>query len=482
MKDARITLLGCQDRELKEWLQEDPHGHERGAIVLFRRFSRKVEGQASSDRFVAVEVIRMTGDWISGSSPTSLTINMRRLPDIYARCEQEHLELGFVHNHSTDYSKLSVQDYSNEKNILRGLCGCNSDDSFLVSLMLHDGQWAGRIRQGLRADKITEVRHIIVLDDRIHLHGIDSDQHPSELLKRQEAAFGKPFNLMMKSLRVVVAGTGGTGSPAAILLARAGVRELVLIDGDVIEESNLNRVSGFGMDDVGKNKAEVLANFINELGIGTQASPIRGFLDETPLAIDAVSSADVVFGCTDDMSARNLINQAAYYYALPYIDLGLSGEVCLDKEGNPYLREHCGRVSAIMPEAGSCLRCQRVITDKGIEYEQAVKDRPELKKLDNETLAREHYLVGGREDAPGVGPFTRATADLGVATLMDLVKKYRDLPDDLRLDNIWMDFVHMNIHSNEPIYDPNCIYCGTRELLLKPERGYRLEIPRLGRL
>jgi hypothetical protein len=61
----------------------------------------------------------------------------------------------------------------------------------------------------------------------------------------EEAAFGKPFNQMLQSLRVAVIGLGGTGSPVATLLARSGVGELVLIDGDRLEASNLNRVRGY---------------------------------------------------------------------------------------------------------------------------------------------------------------------------------------------------------------------------------------------
>lgn len=106
-----------------------------------------------------------------------------------------------------------------------------------------------------------------------------------------------------------------------------------------------------------------------------------------------------------------------------------------------------------------------------LRYERSLKERPELAEVDAETLAREYYLVGGGEQAPGVGPFTSATADMAVATLMDLIKPYRSLSADLRRDNIWHDFVHMTVHSNEPVDDPNCLYCRIRALLLKSEGG-----------
>ncbi len=131
MTSHRITLLGSQDEDLREWLNGDHAGNERAAIVLFRRLARTVQGQTISDRFLAVEIIKMSGNWIIGSSATHLQINMREFPEIYHRCESENLELGFVHNHpgSVDSDFSSVDDI-NERNILHGLSGCNGNKSF----------------------------------------------------------------------------------------------------------------------------------------------------------------------------------------------------------------------------------------------------------------------------------------------------------------------------------------------------------------
>src|SRR6187399_1372516 len=95
----RITLLGSQETRLKTWLTSHPEGHERGAIVLFRRLARHIKNMPASDRFIAVDIIEMAEDWVLDSSPRHMTINMRNFPEIYLRCEKEELELGFVHNH-----------------------------------------------------------------------------------------------------------------------------------------------------------------------------------------------------------------------------------------------------------------------------------------------------------------------------------------------------------------------------------------------
>jgi molybdopterin/thiamine biosynthesis adenylyltransferase len=480
MKDYRITLLKSQDEQLRQWLTNHPDHHERGAIILFRRFSRPVNGLAESDRFVATEIILMDENWILESSENHFKINMRKFPDIYLRCEAENLELGFIHNHPLGYPNFSKHDDLNEKNILHGLSGCNGLSSFLISMVLTDGNWIARTRQGIDPATAFKPRHIIVLGDSIELYGVKMPDELPENLARQEAAFGKPFNAKLQSLRVAVVGLGGTGSPTATLLARTGIGELILIDGDNLEKTNMNRVRGYKGTDVGHNKAESLSAFIQSLNLDTKTTAITNFLDGE--GVDAISSADIVLGCTDDMGGRDLINQATYYYSLVYIDLGIAGGIGKDQLGNPFLQSQKGRVSCILPESGTCLRCQRVITEEKLMNEQKLKDNPELLKLDAETLEKEHYIVGAGIQSPGIGAFTSATADNAVATLMNLISGFRKLPSELRQDNIWIDFINMSIHSNTPEDNPDCIYCRKKILLLRAEKKYKLDIPRLGKI
>jgi len=479
---SRITILGSQENKLKDWLKSHPENHERGAIILFRRISRPVKNLVRSDRFIAVDIIKMEDDWVLDSSKTHFTINMRKFPEIYFRCESENLELGFAHNHPNGFPDFSEMDDVNERNILRGLSGCNGLDSYLVSLVLYEDSWIGRIRQGNVPENIIDVRHIIILGEKIELHNVKLSKMSPENLKRQETAFGLPFNQKLNSLRVVIVGLGGTGSPLATLLARTGVGELILIDGDDLESTNMNRVRGYVKEDVGKKKAKSLSNFINSLGLNTKVTPICGYLNNDTKALDALSSADVVFGCTDDISGRDFMNQAVYYYYQVLIDSGISGSIGNNIDGHPYLSTQKGRVSCILPEKGSCLRCQNVINEQKLYNEQRFKENPELINLDSETLEREHYIVGGGVQSPGIGAFTSAAADNAVATLMNLIRQFRNISGELRQDNIWIDFIHMEIHSNEPIDNSDCIYCRNQVILNSSEGKYRLAIPQLGEI
>lgn len=480
--NARVVIGGALEGRLRAWLTGHPEGHERGAFVFFRKLDRSVEGLGRSPRYIGIDMVELDDNWVQESSAAHIRFSLRSLSALSYRCEQEGLELGFVHSHPDGAIAFSAKDDQNERAILRGHAGANGDGVDLVALLLCEGQWIGRVRQAAAPDVCTPARHVLVLSDRISLWTGDQRLGDPALLARQAAAFGKPFNRKLGSLRVAVIGLGGTGSPMATLLARSGVGELILIDGDRLEETNLNRVRGYRRCDVRERKAVSLAAYIRSLDLGCDVAYVAEFIDASPAAIDAIASADVVVGCTDDVAGRDLLNQAVYYYAQALIDVGLTGAIGQQPDGTPYLRDHRGRISTVLPEAGACLRCQRVVTEEKLKLERALKARPHLADLDSETLRKEYYLTGGRESAPGIGPFTSATADHGVAALMDLVQPFRRLGDDLRRDNIWVDFVHLCIYSNMPTQTGDCFCCGPNGLRPQDEGSHRLGMPKLGRI
>lgn len=478
MNLPRITLLSAQDKKLREFLETHPSGHERAAIVLFRRIHRQVHGLADSDRYLAVDIIFFNDTWITDSSPSYISFELKHLRPIFQRCEEEKLSFGFVHNHPKGEPDFSHVDESNEITLLHAITNRNGSDIHLVAMLLSNGSWISRVRHGRNPDLAIPVRHTLAIGNKLTLYGYEELSIDSgHMYARQAAAFGKPFVSILRSLRVGVIGAGGTGSPTVTLLARAGIGELVIIDKDVLEESNLNRVRGAGKNDVGKNKSLILKDFITNLKLPVAIAAIHELIDQSPYAVDALSSCDVIFGCTDDQIGREALNASLYIYAQAYIDVGLGGQIIEDDMGHAQLRYHFGRVSTITPEYGECLFCQGVITQEGIRHQYALRENPEM----SEEEAQVRYLSGGNEQAPGVGPFTSATADFGVANLFDLIRPFRNLPSEIRQDMYTIDFVKMSIRSGQKRNSDSCPYCKRREYLLLNER-YRLNRPALGKV
>ena len=475
MSDPRIAMLASHANAIEEFFNTHPDGHERAAIILFKRLALSVPGIDDSDRYVSVDLELIKDEWVTGSSPSHIAYQLHPLREYFRRCEEEELVFGFAHSHPTGYERFSDVDDENEKTLLSALVNRNGPAISFVSLLWTQGRWIARVRKGRQLTESTTARHVIVLDRPLRLFIPQHSRGENPILARQAAAFGGLFVKKMETLRVGVVGAGGTGSPTATLLARAGVGELVLIDPDVLESSNLNRVRGAREVDVGESKAKTLAAFTNGLGLGTKAVAICDRVD-TASGLDAVASCDVVFGCTDDQIGREVINTALYSYAQVFIDVGLGGHVDHRRDGTPYLRYHHGRISTVLPEEGECLFCQGVLAEAVIRSEYARLQQPDMSPEEE----RERYLVGGGAVAPGVGPFTSATADFGVATLFDLIAPYRRLSEELRWDLLTVDFVRMAIQSPQMKQNNECAYCGRERAFLPGREIYRLNRPALG--
>lgn len=477
MMGARITLLGSQHEALKGFLESHPHGHEMAAVVLFKRLRIQVEGVSDSDRYLAQEIIPFEDAWVTGSSPSHIAFNLAPLREIFRRCEDEGLVFGFVHNHPAGPAEFSDVDEKNEYTLIQALSNRNGPDITFVAMLWAEEKWVARTRSAKAPRSSESVRHTLVLGKQISLYGYkeSSDTH-CEVQARQTAAFGQPFVDILQSLRVGVVGNGGTGSPFATLGARAGIGELVLIDKDQLDASNLNRVRGLVRADIEQAKSTTLKAFIENIGLSIKVAAVVSEVDTDPIAVDALASCDVIIGCTDDFSGRELLNVALYVYAQPLIDIGLGGRVDEGKDGYPYLRYHYGRISTILPEAGQCLFCQGVIKEVWIRAQHARRDNPAITAEE----LKGRYLEDGATDAPGVGPFTSATADYALATLFDLIKPFRRFPPEVRRDMFFVDFVKMGIHSHETAKDTECPYCGTHKFLLLKESS-RLNRPSLGK-
>ena len=88
----------------------------------------------------------------------------------------------------------------------------------------------------------------------------------------------------LANAKVLVVGLGGLGSPLALYLASSGVGELVLVDDDHVDESNLQRQIAHTEASIGTNKAESAAARIHEINTSTKLTSIRRRLDRSELS------------------------------------------------------------------------------------------------------------------------------------------------------------------------------------------------------
>jgi molybdopterin-synthase adenylyltransferase len=117
---------------------------------------------------------------------------------------------------------------------------------------------------------------------------------------------------------VLVVGLGGLGCPAALYLAAAGVGELVLVDGDAVELSNLQRQIAHTESDIGTNKARSAAAAIAALNPETKLRVIEQVLTEPDMPA-LLSGVQLVIDATDNYPVRFALNRACIAAGVPMV-------------------------------------------------------------------------------------------------------------------------------------------------------------------
>jgi hypothetical protein len=137
---------------------------------------------------------------------------------------------------------------------------------------------------------------------------------------------GFPSAIRLKDSTVGIIGCSGTGSPAAHVLARAGVGNFVLVDPQRFEDSNLERMHGSSWDHIRTEpppyKVELVAALINSINPNAKITTLAGnLLHENVL--DELLRCDLLLGCTDTQHARARLSDIAQHYLLPSLDVGV---------------------------------------------------------------------------------------------------------------------------------------------------------------
>jgi len=142
--------------------------------------------------------------------------------------------------------------------------------------------------------------------------------------------------------KVLLIGAGGLGSPTALYLAAAGVGTLGIMDGDVVDVSNLQRQILHTTADVGKPKVESATRTIKALNpdVNVIALPTRITVDNV---MSIIKDYDLIVDGSDNFETRYLVNDACY----------LAGKT--NVHGSIFQFE--GMATVFAPNAGPCYRC-----------------------------------------------------------------------------------------------------------------------------
>jgi len=146
----------------------------------------------------------------------------------------------------------------------------------------------------------------------------------------------------LNNAKVLLVGTGGLGSPAAFYLAAAGVGTIGLIDGDVVDYSNLQRQILHSTPDVGRPKVISAKEKIQALNPDVEVVTYQTLINSGN-ALDIIRDYDIVLDGSDNFPTRYLVNDACVFQGKPLV------------HGSIFRFD--GQASTFLPADGPCYRC-----------------------------------------------------------------------------------------------------------------------------
>lgn len=401
------------------------------------------------DSFLSRELILLSDDQLLTSQPYQVSWNNEHFIKALKLAENKEFAVISIHNHPSGFEQFSQTDDEGEYHLFKLAFNRNGGERPHASLiMMPNGSLIGRVwRKNLKHHPISMIRVVGESFKIWYPNRLKKFESP-EIFDRQKLAFGSALVQDLSEMKCTIVGAGATGSATAMLLTRLGIGEINLIDKDVIEKSNLNRLHGATMKDVGKTKVIVLKKHIEDIGLGTKVNVVQDWISSSK-GIEYLKSSDIIFGCTDDNAGRILLNRFAYFYLTPVIDMGLVISV---KNDPPEIQDLQGRISYLFP-GSDCLVTKGVINPDLAYAENLKRNEPENYK----NLKEEAYVIGEGNPAPAVVTFTTQIASMAVNEFLNRMQNFNAFgkkPHRIHFFHKGMELTPGNITDND------CRICG----------------------
>jgi molybdopterin/thiamine biosynthesis adenylyltransferase len=200
-------------------------------------------------------------------------------------------------------------------------------------------------RQRSRPDK--SLYRTIVFDDAckiaqetgLTLRAIECAALEAEIVperySRNQNSLSNSDQLSLLRSHVAIIGLGGLGGTVTEILARIGIGQLTLVDGDCFDESNLNRQLLSNLANVGKSKAQTAKLRVKEINPAVDVHAVAEFFTEEN-GQEILRGTQLAIDCLDTIADRFILEEACRKTMIPLISAAIGGS--------------CGQATAIYPE------------------------------------------------------------------------------------------------------------------------------------
>lgn len=406
-----------------------------------------------TNSWVVAEVSRVPDVAYASRDAASAVLDPAFVAAVASRCRADGMAAVLAHTHpaATGYPAFSPVDDNGERD-LRAYLDRRGGGAEHLALVIGPEGCRARILGAATEVPVWEVGSTL---KRLSNGGAFGDAR-AERHDRQVRAFGVDGQRALTSLRVGVVGAGGTGSMLIQQLALLGVADFLVVEPDVVEETNLNRLAGATAGDMGRPKLAVAERVVRAARPEARFAGFAGDVVDDEVA-RKLTGLDFVFACTDSHASRAVVGQLAYQHLVPVIDLGVSVTV---RDGT--VTHVTGRVQMLSP-GRECLWCSNVIDPAQVMREMQTP----LQR------AADPYVQGAHEPQPAVASLNATMASLAVTMFLGAVTP---VPAAARFQVY--DGVRGTVRLMSATPDPDCVVCSARGALL---RGCSWPLPTRGR-
>ncbi len=272
-------------------------------------------------------------------------------------------------------------------------------------------------------------------------------------LSRHSEVLGEGAQERLSQLTIGVVGAGGIGSELIEKLMRLAPKRLIVIDDDIIEYTNLNRVVGSTYQDAAESasKVELVSRLISSFNPAQDFTAIKGdFLVSEHQ--EEFKACDVIFSATDNVVCRFATCALGLANGSAVIDVA-TGVVMDDQT----IKAIGGQVYYITPASGWCPLCAGL-------YNQSEVSAGLLNPEELERQRAQGYVRGENIAAPQVGALNSILAGYAAWLFMRMVSG-----EELEFDGIAVDALTFSAHTwRENRETPNqCHYCSDDGNLMK---------------
>ena len=230
----------------------------------------------------------------------------------------------------------------------------------------------------------------------------------AEWTERAELLFKEEGLAKLQKSNVLIVGLGGVGSFAAEFIARAGVGKMTIVDGDVVDITNINRQLPALHSTVGKPKIEIVGSRLMDINPELKLTQVQEFLSPERAFEIVTDEFDYVLDCIDSVTPKlNLIIAAKRKHIKIVSSMGAGGKMDASKV----------KVADIST-SNSCFlarvirkRLKEVKIDKGVKvvFSTEIQDENSLKTTDGKNYKKSFY--GTNSYMPGLfGLYAAETA------------------------------------------------------------------------